>query len=60
MLGAGRGRAVAYLAALRRSDLEAVARSRGVPFTRQTSSGDIARRVVSRAAEQARRGKRSR
>lgn len=54
VLGAGRGRAVAYLARLRRCDLEAVARSRGVRFTRETAQGDIARRVVDRAARAAR------
>lgn len=54
VLGAGRARAVGYLAGLRRSDLEDIARSRGVRFTRETAPGDLARRVVARAAEQAR------
>jgi hypothetical protein len=60
VLSGGRSRAVGYLAGLRRSDLEDIARQRGVPFTRDTRAVDLARRVVSQATEQARRGKRSR
>jgi len=61
VLSAGRGRAIARLAGLRRSDLENIASERGVSFTREEPPGRIARRVVDhvvqRAQERASRGR---
>jgi hypothetical protein len=60
VLGAGRGAAIGYLSRLRPSDLEDIARQRGVTFTRETPAGELARSVVDRTAERAKAARRAR
>jgi hypothetical protein len=55
ILGVGRGPAIGHLSRLRRSDLEGIARSRGVSLTAGEAQRHLAARVVDQVYGQAKR-----
>lgn len=55
ILGVGRGPAIGHLSRLRRSDLEGIARSRGVAFADGEAQRQLAARVVDQVYGQAKR-----
>jgi hypothetical protein len=58
ILGVGRGPAIGHLSRLRRSDLEGIARSRGVTFADGEAQRQLATRVVDQVYGQAKRDSR--